>query len=223
MSLRWHWRDCILAFSDRLDGDMANLGVREHWLRQQAPQRWLVARQVHGTTIVTASTQTRALGEADGIVTTLAGDGIAAFGADCPAVVIDTGDALGIAHAGWRGTAAGIVPALITRLTATSATNCEQWGAWIGPGICQTCYEVDSKVLTARDWPASARIGSRSGHALLSLSRTIAQDCRSAGIVVEHVSGSCTNCWPQLHSFRHDGAGCSQLLAVYRRGAQESL
>src|SRR5262245_63104690 len=81
-----------------------------------------VARQVHGTNVarVRAGDDASAIAriEADGLITGDPGVALGVFVADCiPAVVVDprTG-AIAAAHAGWRGTVAGVLPAVVRAL-----------------------------------------------------------------------------------------------------------
>jgi len=62
-------------------------------------------------------------------------------------VVLMTRDAgcVGIAHAGWRGLAAGVLESLITSMPANPALIT----AWLGPAISQSAYEVGPAVKDA--------------------------------------------------------------------------
>lgn len=72
---------------------------------------------------------------------------LAVLVADCLAVVVaDTaGRAIAIAHAGWRGLAAGVIEATIASLGADS--RCLH--AWIMPAIGPAHFEVGEEVHTA--------------------------------------------------------------------------
>lgn len=116
---------------------------------------WL--NQVHGTTVYDAD---QALVQvpappgffptADAVVTSQVNQPLAIMTADCLPVVICNaeGTVLGVAHAGWRGLAAGILEATLFALQRKlKATT--QWRAWIGPAISQPYFEVGDDVYLA--------------------------------------------------------------------------
>jgi polyphenol oxidase len=84
---------------------------------------------------------------ADGAVTGRGGRTLAVLTADCLPVAFCTidGTRIGIAHAGWRGLAAGVLEATCAALEAPEAEVL----AWIGPGIGAAAYEVGADVRDA--------------------------------------------------------------------------
>jgi hypothetical protein len=133
-----------VAFTDGEDGDQRNdLTARSavaSWLG--IPRTWATVRQVHGAGVVHA-TAAGDLDEADAIWTEVAGVPLAVFTADCFGVVLQAERAVGVAHAGWRGTDAGVVTALRSEMTAAGHPPRV---ASIGPGIGPCCFEVGSAV-----------------------------------------------------------------------------
>jgi YfiH family protein len=136
-----------VAFGSEADGDArtdadaraaisAELGI---------PADWATISQVHGTRVAVADRPGHQ-GEADAILTRRFGLPIAVATADCLPVVIAGSSSIGIAHAGWRGVAAGVVPALVgaMRLEGDEPTIAE-----IGPHIGPCCYEVGPEVPAA--------------------------------------------------------------------------
>ncbi|MDE0018089.1 MAG: peptidoglycan editing factor PgeF [Candidatus Poribacteria bacterium] len=111
-------------------------------------------RQIHGTDVIhvldqVLPTATRPP-EADALVTTQRDVPLAIFTADCvPIFIVDvTTPAIGIAHAGWRGTLARIAVNTLARmetLFGTVATNCH---IHLGPSIQKCCYTVSTELLT---------------------------------------------------------------------------
>jgi len=111
-------------------------------------------RQVHGTDVIhvvdqAPPTATRPP-EADALVTTQRDVALAIFTADCvPIFIVDvTTPAIGIAHAGWRGTLARIAVNTLTQmetLFGTVAANCQ---IHLGPSIQKCCYTVSAELLT---------------------------------------------------------------------------
>lgn len=109
-----------------------------------AAPRWL--RQVHGTTVadLDAPSQPDA---ADAAVTHRAGVVCALLTADCLPVLFAArdGSAVGAAHAGWRGLAAGVLEATLERLAVPAANVV----AWLGPAISAAHFEVGDDVRDA--------------------------------------------------------------------------
>jgi YfiH family protein len=64
--------------------------------------------------------------------------------ADCLPIVLCDRDGTEIAaiHAGWRGLVNGVIENTLAQMHNTP----ESLMAWIGPGICGTCYEVGKEV-----------------------------------------------------------------------------
>lgn len=133
-----------VAFTDEGEGDQRNdltaRSAMSSWLG--ISRRWATVRQVHGVRTVRA-TDPGELAEADGIWTNRPGLPLAVFTADCFGVVLYGGNAVGVAHAGWRGAAAGVVTALRREMTVHGH---EPTTAAIGPGIGPCCFEVGPDV-----------------------------------------------------------------------------
>lgn len=87
----------------------------------------------------------------DGLVTNIPGIALAAFTADCvPIYFVDPlKKAIGLAHSGWRGTAANMAGKMVKRMEAEFGTKPSDLICAIGPSICQKCYEVDETVAIA--------------------------------------------------------------------------
>lgn len=107
------------------------------------------ATQVHGTDAAVTTTGGE-LGEADVIATT--SDEVVAciLVADCAPLVVVDPDArvLVVAHAGWRGTAAGVAGAAVDAAVALGAAR-DRCHAAIGPCISASAYEVGDEVVSA--------------------------------------------------------------------------
>ena len=103
---------------------------------------WATLHQVHGRTVIEA-THPGELGEGDALFTRVAGLPVAVFTADCLAVVLEGDGIVGIAHAGWRGLAKGVIAAL---RTAMDDAGSPARVAAIGPAIGSCCFEVGEDV-----------------------------------------------------------------------------
>lgn len=89
--------------------------------------------------------------ESDGIVTNQRGVLLGIGVADCyPILLLDpVNKAVAALHAGWKGTAAGIVRKGVAALTDFFGSRPADILAAIGPGIGPCCYEVDEPVRRA--------------------------------------------------------------------------
>jgi len=85
----------------------------------------------------------------DGLITNIPGLPIVTFHADCTPVYFydDENKAIGLAHAGWKGTAMEIVAEMLDRMSGAFGTDAGKVKVAIGPAICGKCYEVDGDVI----------------------------------------------------------------------------
>jgi len=138
--------------------------------------------------------------------------------ADClPVLVVDPRRrAVAAAHAGWRGTAAGVARAAVAALVA-GGSRAEDLVAATGPGIGPCCYEVGDE-LRAAFGPDAAdffRPGPR-GRPHLDVRAANERQLREAGIAEEriHRVADCTRCRADLyHSYRRDGKGAGRMIS----------
>lgn len=86
--------------------------------------------------------------DVDGLITNVPGIVLATFYADCvPLYFVDPmHKAIGLSHAGWRGTVGGIGKQTVARMQEEYGSRPEDIIAAIGPSICQDCYEVSEDV-----------------------------------------------------------------------------
>ena len=133
------------AFSDASDGDLRGKpdGLAAFAHRNSAPSKIARVRQVHGADVVRVETGGD-FGEADALFTTERDLALAVFVADCAAVVIGGTGGVGLAHAGWRGAAAGVVPALLEEMERAKIEI--EWAA-LSPMIGPCCFEVGPEVV----------------------------------------------------------------------------
>jgi YfiH family protein len=87
-------------------------------------------------------------GRCDALVTNIRGIALYWAVADCSVILIvdPVHAAIGLAHAGWRGTSAGVVLQTLAAMGRTYGTVPEQCLAAIAPTIGPCCYEVDEPV-----------------------------------------------------------------------------
>lgn len=84
----------------------------------------------------------------DGLVTNEPGITLVTTFADCvPLYFVDEEHrAIGLSHAGWRGTLAGMARETLKVMNREFGTKPEQVKAAIGPSICVNCYEVSREL-----------------------------------------------------------------------------
>ena len=128
-------------------GDVAaHVEENQRRLKQTLPVtrlQWL--KQVHGTSVVQAIHATAV--EADAQWTCETGVALGILTADCLPVALATldGACVGVAHAGWRGLAAGVLESLVAAMPTESGRII----AWLGPAIGAAAYEVGLEVKDA--------------------------------------------------------------------------
>jgi YfiH family protein len=100
--------------------------------------------------------------------------------------------AIAIAHAGWRGLAAGLIEATVARMAVPAAGVI----AWLGPAIGPQAYEVGPEVRAAflRADPAAAAAFAphRDDRLLADLCLLARQRLARAGVGAVHGGAHCT-------------------------------
>ncbi|MGH8957546.1 MAG: polyphenol oxidase family protein [Acidimicrobiia bacterium] len=157
------------AFSTAADGDLRDSREnRERFARRVgAPLQWAELHQIHGASVLEASGPGH-LGNGDALFTRERGLALAVFVADCVGLVVEANSGVGLAHAGWRGAAAGVVRSLIDRMTAAGL---EPVAAHLSPFIGACCFEVGLEV--AAQFP-DATAATSAGGVSVDLSKAIA-------------------------------------------------
>ena len=204
--------------STRALGDMGSergrLRLRAHL---PADPAWL--KQVHGATAVDAA-RAFAGTAADACFSSERNVVCAVTIADCMPVLLadDAGEVIGIAHAGWRGLAAGVIEATIGAMGVPAARVI----AWLGPAIGPQAYEVGEEVRAAfleRDARAAAAFrATRPGHWRLDLYAIARQRLAASGVARVSGGGLCTaSDRASFFSYRRDKAGERMAAAIWLR------
>lgn len=180
--------------------------------------QWL--NQVHGTTAHRLRNVMAPL-QGDALVTDQKALACCVLTADCLPVFCasDQGDEVGLAHAGWRGLAAGV----LEQTLALMHTPPHRLRVWLGPAIGPCHFEVGEEVRQAFHQldagPATAdcfRSLPEPGQYLADLYRLARQ--RLQGLGVEEISGGnhCTFCdRKRFYSYRRDGSTGRNLSLIY--------
>lgn len=167
--------------------------------------------QDHNTFVRAVTKQNRGVGiykprdiqSVDALVTNEQGVTLVTYYADCtPLFFVDTKQkAIGLAHAGWRGTVGRIGEKVVQKMVEMYDTNPSDIVAAIGPAISVCCYEVDKpcadNFLALKELDTSKFVFPKDdGKFMIDLLETNRQILVGAGVKPENITISdlCTNC-----------------------------
>lgn len=117
--------------------------------------RFTLTKQIHEDEVSVVSEQESGMGlqkpmtwQSDAIITALGDTPLVGFGADCVVTLLcdPAARVCGVCHAGWRGTAKGILGKTVAQMTEKLGAHPETMVAVMGPSIHQECFETDSDV-----------------------------------------------------------------------------
>lgn len=149
----------------------------------------------------------RDLHSVDALITNEKGVTLVTYYADCtPLFFVDIKQkAIGLAHAGWRGTVGRIGEKVVKKMTELYGTNPDDIVAAIGPAISVCCYEVDKpcadNFYALSDLDSSRFVFPKeNGKYMIDLLETNRQILVAAGVKNENITVSdvCTNCNSEL-------------------------
>jgi len=169
--------------------------VMGHWrqfrLAEPGFDAWILGHQVHG---VSVRWHERGAGwqlheRVDGHATSSPGALLLITIADCIPVYLlaPRQPAVALLHAGWRGTAGGILQAGLQLLLSKSGASPSEIVMHCGVGICGSCYEVGLEVLAGLGVKAEGL-----GPWHLDLRERLAQQARALGVVNISTSQWCS-------------------------------
>ncbi len=162
----------------------------------------------------------------DGAITNQKGILLTTVHADCLSVWLydEENQAIGLVHAGWRGTLAGIAPKAVKLMQETYGSDPARMKAAIGPGISMCCFETGAEVIEAfrEHWDfadfyaetAEEHFGddeipeSAEGKYYIDLKGINTEELLEAGLQLENIeiSRHCTHCEPEIFaSYRREG------------------
>ncbi|MEK0313083.1 peptidoglycan editing factor PgeF [Cohnella sp. 56] len=178
-------------------------------------EAWTCAEQVHGKRVYRVTSEDRGRGrqsresaiqDADALITDESGILLVMYFADCvPLYFYDPKrGALGLAHAGWKGTVADIAAATVAAMSREYGSEPAELYAAIGPSIGGCCYEVDETVMrqVREVVPDENKFytASSAGKSRLNLKEINKHLMIKAGIMPSRIemSGWCTSCSTNL-------------------------
>jgi YfiH family protein len=198
------------------DGETREAGRRRIQTALAGAGRVLFLTQVHGVAVVEAPWE--GTPEADAAFAERPGLLLGIETADClPILLVDRRRRVVAAlHAGWRGTAAGVVRETVDALARRGTAPAELQAA-LGPAIGPCCYEVGEELRAAFGDGAGRFLspGPR-GRPHLDLRAANVDQLRSAGIPLDriHHVPDCTRCLADLYpSYRREGPGAGRMVS----------
>jgi YfiH family protein len=183
-----------------------------------------VAGQIHGRDVLRVAAHqagrggtpdSERVGLADALITDVPGVALLSLHADClPLLLVDPErPAIGVVHAGWRGTVADVAGAAVRAMVDAFGSDPRRLLAHLGPAIGPCCYEVGAEVVAAwsvqdEDSSPISRSASPDAAVTFDLRRANARLLRRAGLRDHLIETSpiCTKCAGPA-SFSHRGQG----------------
>lgn len=192
----------------------------------------ITAEQVHGDEILYVDEKNAgsgydsyesALKHTDALITNCKGIPLMLFFADCvPVLFVDPiHKAIGISHAGWKGTAQKIAQKTVLKMMDNFGTNPAECLVGIGPSIGACCYEVDCYVSDKFELSFGDRVKEiltpEKDKWKLDLWKANIIQLIDIGVKIENIDHSnvCTNCNSEVFfSYRADKGKTGRIAAL---------
>ena len=209
-----------LSFASGPESQVRQARARAAELLGTDPGHFTHVYQVHGSTVFDVTIADRGkggspsipqVGQGDALITADPWLPMAILVADClPVFLADRRhQAVGLAHAGWKGTLARVTVETLNAMHERFGTDAADVSAWIAPGIGRCCFEVGPEIIDrfACQFPAWDDCWSISS-ARIDLKEMNSRILQSEGVYPENieVSGDCTMCEPGYFSYRREGS-----------------
>lgn len=169
---------------------------------------------------VTANERGTRLKGIDGLITNERGVPLMLRFADCvPILLYDPGNhAIGIAHAGWRGSVSKVLTNTVTAMRDTFGTEPGALIACIGPSIGPCCYEIGADVrqkVEAAFPDTYELLVHKNGSTHLNLWHTNAAQLHNLGVRQVEIAGVCTaDHTDDFYSWRREHANTGRFAAL---------
>ena len=197
----WHSLNLSTATGDSLDHIAENYR-RVYGALGYTPADAVTSRQVHGATVavVDGAQRGQRLGDCDALITNTPDVVLLQRHADCPPIFLYDPQrrAIGVAHAGWRGTLANIAGETVRAMSEAFGSQPSDVIAAIGPAIGACCYHVGVEVQQA--FTKHYALGQTwlhangDGNVYLDLWEANRAQLQAAGVHAIEVAGICTAC-----------------------------
>lgn len=171
------------------------------------------AHLVHGADVarVTQADNGTWVEHVDGLITNQPGTVLSMNFADCTPIFLydPRHHAIGLGHAGWRGTVVDLPGAMVRAMTAQFGSDPADLVAAVGPCIGPCCYEVGEEVIAAveasftepdtlfRPLTGDDRL-TAAGHRFFDMPQANQRNLANAGVRNIETSGLCTACRTDL-------------------------
>jgi YfiH family protein len=182
-------------------------------LRLPADPVWL--KQVHGSVVVDAATVAAGV-TADASFATKTGVVCAVLTADClPVFLCDrAGARVGLAHAGWRGLAAGVIESTVAALGEPRGELMAWLGTAIGPAAFEVGAEVRAAFVDGDPGAACAFQAGKAGHWFADIYQLARRRLHALGVHAVYGGDLCTfTDAARFYSYRRDGA-CGRMASL---------
>ncbi len=178
----------------------------------------VTVRQIHSDRCLYADGRRGCLGEGDALISDRPGQFLGIRTADClPILLADERlRAVAAVHAGWRGTARGVVLRAVEAMQERFSSRPEDILAAIGPGICGKCYLVGPEVAQQfKGWlPEREDLGQATRIDLAEANR---RQLVQAGVPEQNIShgAPCTSCrYEEFFSYRRDRMRAGRMISA---------
>jgi YfiH family protein len=176
------------------------------------PEKIAIPIQIHSNNILAVNTP-GIYPDTDGLITNVSGIFLVIQVADCLPVFLHDPihQAIGMVHAGWRGSVLEIVKKAVSAMEINYNTRAEDLHAFLGPSIGPCCYEIGENV--RRQFPENVIQGN-----CLDLWKVNQNILIESGVPINHitVSGLCTFCYSDwFFSHRKSGGKTGRMMGIF--------
>ncbi len=205
LNLAEHVGDCPKAVATNRQIFFAATGV----------QKLVYCRQIHSARVIEAESVGEVREPADAIISATPGCALGVFTADCvPVFILDSATpAIGIVHAGWRGTLAKIAVNAIKEMSARFGTAPEDCLVHLGPSIQKCCYTVSSDLISqfTAHFGLFVQDGTNLALQAANAVQLVESGVPSAAISVSPFCTAC--CTEHFYSYRAEGGRTGRMLS----------
>lgn len=189
--------------------------------------RLIFQHQVHGAHghVITHKNQKQyvrsLVHDGDFLITNLAKIAIGVLTADClPIALVDTKNkAIGIVHAGWRGSVAGIVFSALDHMNKQYGTCAENIIAYFGPCAHSCCYQVDKNFVNQLPIGAQNFVLMHNNNYFFDLCACNIMALNQLGFTENQIDSSASKCTICNHNFcsyrRNSGSSARQMSIIW--------
>jgi YfiH family protein len=210
-----------ITAGDHADHVAENL-ARLHRALELNPRATVSASQAQANRVARVEAHQRGtrLADVDALITNTRGVTLMLRFADCVPVFFYDAEhqAIGLAHAGWRGTLGRVVVNTVRAMGDAFGTNPRDLRVCLGPSIGPCCYAVGAEVIAptrAAFDDSDALLIPRNGAVHLDLWQANARQLHELGVENVEVAGLCTaERTDEFYSWRRENARTGRFAAV---------